>query len=186
LEAELRDYVEKKRPVKDGLPLKARTKSDYLATIEPPRVTKSGTKRAAGPLHPIAHKPLASLTSSDIRATYDAAARRSVRRAEYAMQILRAVLRWNGVVIPGNPLGSDTAGRDRITITTGKDDPAPIPPELLRAWWRAAERAPSQVASDYYRFQLLTTDGVSRRGDPRTQVAQVPADQGRGRGPASG
>ena len=49
LEAELRDYVEKKPRVKDGLPLKARTKSDYLATIEPPRVTKSGTKRAAGP-----------------------------------------------------------------------------------------------------------------------------------------
>ena len=44
---ELRDYVEKKRRVKDGLPLKARTKSDYL---------------------------------------------------ECAMQILRAVLRWNGVL----------------------------------------------------------------------------------------
>jgi len=72
------------------------------------------------------------------------------------MQILRAVLRWNGVVIPGNPLGRETAGRDRITITTGKGDPAPIPPELLGAWWRAAERAPSQVASDYYCFQLLT------------------------------
>ena len=156
LEAELRDYVEKKRRAKDGLALKARTKSDYLAAIEPPRVTKGGTKRAAGPLHPIAHKPLANLTASDIRATYEAAARRSLRRAEYAMQILRAVLRWNGVVIPGNPLGRETAGRDRITITTGKGDPAPIPPELLGAWWRAAERAPSQVASDYYRFQLLT------------------------------
>ena len=86
---------------------------------------------AAGPLHPIAHKPLATLTASDIRATYETAARRSLRRAEYAMQILRAVLRWNGVVIPGNPLGRETAGRDRITITTGKGDPAPIPPELL-------------------------------------------------------
>jgi hypothetical protein len=156
LEAELRDYVEKKRRVKDGLPLKARTKSDYLATIEPAWVTKSGTRRAAGPLHPIADKPLATLTASDIRATYEAAAKRSMRRAEYAMQILRAVLRWNGVVIPGNPLGRETAGRDRITITTGKGDPAPIPPELLGAWWRAAGKAPSQVASDYYCFQLLT------------------------------
>ena len=156
LEAELRDYVEKKRRAKDGFALKARTKSDYLAAIEPPRVTKSGTRRAAGPLHPIAHKALATLTASDIRATYEAAARRSLRRAEYAMQILRAVLRWNGVVIPGNPLGRETAGRDRITIMTGKGDPTPIPPELLGAWWRAAERAPSQVASDYYRFQLLT------------------------------
>ena len=32
-EAELRDYVEKKRRVKDGLALKERTKSDYLAAI---------------------------------------------------------------------------------------------------------------------------------------------------------
>jgi hypothetical protein len=184
LEAELRDYVEKKRRAKDGLALKARTRSDYLAAIEPPRVTKRGTKRAAGPLHPIAHKALATLTASDIRATYEAAARRSLRRAEYAMQILRAVLRWNGVVIPGNPLGSETAGRDRITIPTGKGGPAPIPPELLGAWWRAAERAPSQVASDYYRFSVA--DGVSRRGDPRTQAAQVPTDQGRGRRPTGG
>jgi len=81
LEVELRDYVERKRRAKDGLALKARTKSDYLAAIEPPRVTKGGTKRAAGPLHPIAHKPLANLTASDIRATYEAAARRSLRRA---------------------------------------------------------------------------------------------------------
>jgi Aminotransferase class-III len=58
LEAELRDYVEKKRRVKDGLALEARTKSDYLATIEPSRVTQSGARRAAGPLHPIAHWPL--------------------------------------------------------------------------------------------------------------------------------
>ena len=77
-------------------------------------------KTSRGPLHPIAHKPLATLTASDIRATYEAAAGRSLRRAEYAMQILRAVLRWNGVVIPGNPLGRETAGRDRITITTGR------------------------------------------------------------------
>ena len=107
------------RRAKDGLPLKARTKSDYLAAIEPPRVTKVGAKRAAGPLHPIAHKPLANLTASDIRATYEAAARRSLRRAEYAMEIRRAVLRWNGVVIPGNPLGRETAGHDRNALHPG-------------------------------------------------------------------
>ena len=64
-------------------------------------------------------------------------------------------IRWLRAM-PGNPLGQETAGRDRITITATKGDPAPIPPELLGAWWRAAERAPSRVASDYYRFQLLT------------------------------
>jgi hypothetical protein len=184
LEAELRDYIEKKRRAKDGLTLKARTKSDYLAAIEPPRMTK-GTKRAAGPLHPIAHKPLATLTASDIRATYEAAARRSLRRAENAMQILRAVLRWNGVVITGNPLGRETAGRDRITITTGKGDPAPIPPELLGAWWRAAGRAPSQVASDYCRFQLLTgcrgveIHGHKLHGYPPIRVGDVEHRAGR-------
>ena len=185
LEVELRDYVEKKRRVKDGLALKARTKSDYLAAIEPPRVTKGGTKRAAGPLHPIAHKPLATLTASDIRATYEAAARRSLRRAEYAMQILRAVLRWNGVIIPGNPLGRETAGRDRITITAGTGDPTPIPPELLGDWWRAAERAPSRVASDYYRFQLLTgcrgveIHGHKLHGYPPIRVGDVDQRAGR-------
>jgi hypothetical protein len=81
------------------------------------------------------------------------------------MQILRAVLRWNGVVIPDNPLGQGTAGRDRITITTSNGEPAPIPPGLLGAWWRAAERAPSQLAADYYRFQLLTgCSGVEIHG----------------------
>ena len=71
LEAELRDYVEKKRRAKDGLALKARTKSDYLAGIEPPRVTKGEQNVPPGPLYPIADKPLATLTASDIRATYE-------------------------------------------------------------------------------------------------------------------
>ena len=44
LEAELRDYVEKKRRAKDGLALKARTRSDYLAAIEPPRGDERGNK----------------------------------------------------------------------------------------------------------------------------------------------
>jgi hypothetical protein len=38
----------------------------------------------------------------------------------------------------------------------GGPSPALIPPEFLGAWWRVAVKAPSQVASDYYRFQLLT------------------------------
>jgi hypothetical protein len=66
----------------------------------------------------------------------------------------------------------------------GDPSPAPIPPEFLGAWWRAAENAPPKVASDYYRFQLLT--GCRGGGDLRTQVARVPADQGGGRRPSSG
>ena len=35
----LRDYVEEKRRANDGLPLKARTRSDYLNMVEPARTT---------------------------------------------------------------------------------------------------------------------------------------------------
>lgn len=87
---------------------------------------------------------------------YTALLKRAEREAVYAMQILRAVLRWHGVVVPGNPLGRDTAGRDRIVLAPAKGNPSPIPPEKLGAWWRASAIAPSRVAADYYRFQLLS------------------------------
>jgi hypothetical protein len=156
LEEALSDYVENKRRAKDGLGLKARTRADYLAMVQGARKTQKGTRQAAGFLYPIAKTPLTELTASDIRDAYDAAVKKSLRRAEYAMQVLRAVLRWHGVVVPDNPLGRETAGRDRITISASRGDPSPIPPELLGAWWRAAGIAPSQLAADYYRFQLLT------------------------------
>ena len=75
--------------------------------------------------------------------------------------------------------GIRTAGRDRITISAPRGDPSPIPPELLGAWWRAAGIAPSQVAADYYRFQLLTgcrgieIHGHKRHGYPPITVGDV-------------
>ena len=75
--------------------------------------------------------------------------------ANYAMQVLRAVVRWHGVVIPHSPLGKDTAERDRIVLAPGRGDPSPIPPERLGAWWNAAGRASSRIAGNHYRFQLL-------------------------------
>lgn len=185
LQKALQDYVENKRRAKDGLALKARTRSDYLAMVEPTRTTEKGTKQAAGFLYPIAHKALADLTANDIRDAYEAAAKKSPRRATYAMQVLRAVLRWHGVAIVGNPLGRETAGRDRITISAPRGDPSPIPPELLGAWWRAAAVAPSQVASDYYRFQLLTgcrgieIHGHKEHGYPPIRVGDVDLRAGR-------
>lgn len=185
LQKAIRDYVENKRRAKDGLALKARTRADYLAMVEPTRTTEKGTKQAAGFLHPMAHKALADLTASDIRDAYEAAAKKSPRRATYAMQVLRAVLRWHGVAIAGNPLGRETAGRDRITISAPRGDPSPIPPELLGAWWRAAAVAPSQVASDYYRFQLLTgcrgieIHGHKQHGNPPIRVGDVDLRAGR-------
>jgi hypothetical protein len=81
LKKALQDYVENKRRAKDGLALKARTRSDYLAMVEPTRTTEKGTRQAAGFLHPIAGKALSELTASDIREAYDAAAKNGWRGA---------------------------------------------------------------------------------------------------------
>lgn len=181
----LREYVDKKRRAKDGLPLKARTKADYLAMVEPGKTTKTGKKVADGLLFHLADKLLLKLTSDDIRDQYSSLLKRSKRQADYAMQVLRAVMRWQGVVVPGNPLGRDTAGRDRIVLAPAKGNPAPIPPERLGAWWRASGKAPSQVAADYYRFQLLTgcrggeIHGDKRYNYPPIRVGDVDCEAGK-------
>lgn len=181
----LREYVDKKRRAKDGLPLKARTKADYLAMVEPGETTKTGKKLADGLLFQLADKLLLKLTSDDIRDQYSSLLKRSKRQADYAMQVLRAVMRWHGVVVPGNPLGRDTAGRDRIVLTPAKGNPAPIPPERLGAWWRVSGKAPSQIAADYYRFQLLTgcrggeIHGDKRYNYPPIKVGDVDCDAGK-------
>lgn len=182
----LREYVEKKRRTKDGLPLKARTKAEYLAMIEPGKTSKSGTKKFAdGELFSIAHRLLSDLTAEDIRKVHAAQIEYSERRATYAMQVLRAVLRWHGVAIPGNPLGRDTAGRDRIALPPSRGNPTPIPPERLGTWWLAARAAPSRVASDYYQFQLLTgcrggeIHGEKRYEYPPIKVGDVDCDSGK-------
>jgi hypothetical protein len=181
----VREYVNKKRRAKDGLPLKARTRADYLAMVEPGRVSNSGRKFADGELYPLAHKVLASITGNDIRALHAAVVKRSERQAAYAMQVVRAVMRWHGVVVADNPLARETAGRDRIIIATSAGDPAPIPPEKLGAWWRASAAAPSRVAGDYYRFQLLTgcrgieIHGHKRHGYPAITVGDLDAHAGK-------
>lgn len=181
----LREYVDKKRRAKDGLALKARTKADYLAMLEPGRTSKAGKKFSDGGLYPIAERLLTRLTPDDIRGVHTALLKRSDREATYAMQVLRAVLRWHGVVVPGNPLGRDTAGRDRIVLAPAKGNPSPIPPERLGAWWRASAIAPSRVAADYYRFQLLTgcrggeIHGDKRHGYEPIKVGDVDLDAGK-------
>jgi Arm DNA-binding domain len=175
----VREYVDKKRRAKDGLPLKARTRADYLAMIEPGRTARSGKRFADGELYQLAQKVLTAITGNDIRDLYAALLQRSERQATYAMQVVRAVMRWHGVVVADNPLARDTPGRDRIIIATGVGDPAPIPPEKLGEWWRAAAAAPSPIAADYYRFQLLTgcrgieIHGHKRHGYPPIKVADL-------------
>jgi integrase len=181
----LQEYAERKRRSKDGLPLKARTKADYLGMVTSGRVGRDGQRFADGELVALASLRLSDIAPQAIRRTYERCARKSARRAGYAMQVLRAVLRWHGVVIADNPLGKDTAGRDRIVLAPPKGDPSPIPPERLGAWWNAARNASSQIASGYYRFQLLTgcrgveIHGHKKLGYPPLRVADVDLQGGR-------
>jgi integrase len=168
----LKDYVKKKRRSKDGLPLKDRTKTDYLAMVEPGGTKLNGKPKQDGALLDIADTPITRISADDVRAVFAKLEKRGQRQAVYAMQVLRAVLNWHGVKIPGNPLGKDVAGRDRIVLSATVGVPKPIPPEYLGAWWRAACNAGSadvggsKLAGDYYRFQLLTgCRGVEILGD---------------------
>jgi hypothetical protein len=173
VEQAVREYVDKKRRAKDGLPLKARTKADYLAMVEPGRKSSKGRKFNDGLLVPLAGKLLSRLTAEDIRGVYQLQLKRSEREATYAMQVLRAVLRWHGISIPNSPLSIETAGRYRIILAPPRCKPAPLPPEKLGAWWLAACSS-ERVAADYYRFQLLTgCRGVEIHGDKRYGYAPI-------------
>jgi integrase len=168
-EAALSDYVKRKRRGKDGLHLKERTRADYLAMVAGGRTTESGRPLADGELHALADKPLAKITADDVRSVHRAAAARGARRATYAMQVLRAVLNWHGVKVPGNPLSRDVAGKDRIILGATTGDPSPIPPERLQAWWNAASTVTSREAADFYRVMLLTG---ARGGELKAVVAR--------------
>lgn len=156
LTAALAEYVKGKRRGKDGLPLKERTKLDYLAMVAPGRVAKNGKPFANGPLFPLADIPLAKITPDNIREVYETEEAKSKRVAVYAMQVLRAVLNWHGVAIPDSPLSKATAGKARIVLSSTNGNPTPIPPERLGAWWRAASDLSGNVSADACRVILLT------------------------------
>ncbi|MCJ0764172.1 tyrosine-type recombinase/integrase [Variovorax terrae] len=150
-------YVRDKRRAKDGLQLSARTKADYLDMVKKGGTNKSGEPFMDGYLYTMAQKPLTKITATQIRELNTRlAATRGERGRLYALQVLRAVLRWHGVKIPDSPLDKDTAGRDRIAIPQNKGNPTPIPPESLGAWWAAASSLDGDVTADALRFQLLT------------------------------
>ena len=147
--------------------------------VTPGRIGRDGRRFADGELVALANLRLSDITPDAIRQTYERCARKSTRRATYAMQVLRAVLRWHGVVIADNPLGKDTAGRDRIVLAPPKGDPISDPARAAGAWWNAAGKASSRIAGDYYRFQLLTgcrgveIHGHKKLGYPPLRVADV-------------
>ena len=153
LEVAVREYVKSKRRTKDGKALKDRTKADYVSMIEPARTEPR--MREAGALYRLAGKSLAKITGDEIRKLYAALEPRGERRRTYAMQVLRAVLRHEGVTIVGDPFSPATAGAQRVRLAVTKGDPTPIAPERLGAWWRAAGKMAS-TGSDQLKFSLLT------------------------------
>lgn len=151
----LREYVKTKRRAKDGLPLKERTRTDYLAMLKHSGTTKTGRITLAGELNSLEERSLHRITAADIRALHAQLADRGERRQTYALQVLRAVFRHYGVTIEGNPLSPSTAGAQRVALAPSRGNPTPIPAQRLGAWWRAAGAVKS-VGADQLRFQLLT------------------------------
>jgi len=152
----LETYIQGKRRGKDGLALKARTRADYLAMIKPGGTRNDGKPFANGLLYALADKSIYRITGQQIRDLYRDHAQRSQRQAVYAMQVLRAVLNWHGVKMEDSPLAKSTAGNKRIVLPPTSGKPAPIPPEKLGAWWKAAQSRAGQAAADGCRFILLT------------------------------
>lgn len=149
-------YVKGKRRAKDGLALKERTKNDYLAMVTRGGTKSTGEAFIGGPLATLADKPIHRITAADIHAVYSVTLKRSQRQATYAMQVLRAVLNYQGVTVADSPLSKATAGKNRIVLPPTKGKQLSIPPEKLGDWWRAATAKAGNVSADGCRFILLT------------------------------
>lgn len=168
----LEQYVEKKTRKGSGLHLKERTKADYRAMLKPGKAKPDGTQGPDGELFTLADKPIHAITAADIRRVHEKNEERSVRRAAYAVVVLRAVLNWKTIIVPNDPFGKDTKGQNHIDLPTYDGKPKPIRKPYRGLWWRAAcnagsaEVGGSKLAGDYYCFRLLTgTRGVEVLGD---------------------
>src|SRR3990167_9493452 len=115
-EAVVEYLAEKKR--RDGLPLKQRTHDDYMAMIKPSRLTAAGKRTRGGTLATLADKPIHAITADDIKAVHKANLLRGERQAIFAMQTLRAVLRWHNVKIENDPLNPATHDIPKAPLST--------------------------------------------------------------------
>lgn len=158
LAAALVEYVEDRRR-KDGLALKPRTQTDYLKMIRPGRIRKDGTRTVDGCLFQLADRPIHQISAAEIKAIHAANLKRGQRSAEYAAQVLRAVLSWHVVHIPHSPFGKEARGKERITIPPARaSDDAPVENllEHLGDFWRVLNGMPVSPATDYLKFLMLT------------------------------
>ena len=159
-------YVTDKRRRTDKLPLKERTKADYLAMLKPPRLTVEGKRTKGGCLARLANKSIYGITAADIKSLHaENLKHHSERQTFYALQTLAAVLRFYAVKIPHSPFSRDTPEAERLYIeTAGVSATEPIEHLLkhLGDWWRALTAQQSPV-SDYLMFLALTG---CRPGEP--------------------
>src|SRR4051794_26407051 len=94
------------------------------------RTRRDGSRSQDGELVDIADLALVRLTGERIRTLHRRLlAARGERRATYAMQVLRALMNWHGAKPTDNPLGRDTAGKDRIAIPQARARGRAIPVE---------------------------------------------------------
>lgn len=152
--AALKHYVTTKERKGDSLPLKERTRADYLGMIEAPRKMKNGNVTKGGSLHLLADKPLTEITCTDIidiRATIEGR-----RRRDYAMQVFRAVMRHNGIKMADDPFDATTAPVNRITIASARSQKNPMTKVNLGKWWNACDTIRSPVAADALKALLLS------------------------------
>lgn len=158
-------YVAEKER-EDGLALKPRTRADYLAMVKSSRATAAGKHTKGGLLAGLADMPLDRITGDAIRDLHKGnQAERGARQSAYALQVLRAVLNWNGIDVPGNPFGKDARGKQRIRIARSRAaDSAPVESLVrnLAPWWRALS-ALEGTEADYLRFLALSG---ARPGEP--------------------
>lgn len=175
------EYVVKQTRTDDQLPLKERTRADYLSMVKPSRLTAAGKPTKGGLLAALASKPIHSLTASAIKAVNDEnKVQRGERQSAYAMQLLRAVLNFYGVTVARSPFDKATPKAERVVIPkTRSSDEAPIVEllENLDTLWRAIEALPPTPAADYLRFILLMG---CRPSEPlRVQVSDCTLAAGR-------
>lgn len=158
-------YIEKKER-DDDLPLKARTRSDYAAMIKPGRPTAAGGHTKGGCLATLASKPIRALTASDIRAVHEESLKTHGQRPTYyALQTLKAVLRYFGITPKGDPFNISKATPEAERVRIKKAGVAPREPikrlsSRLGEFWQAL---PDTAVGDYLRFLLLTG---CRPGEP--------------------
>ena len=156
----INQYVTDKRRRTDKLPLKARTKADYLAMVKPSRLTASGKRTKGGALARLAGKSIYQITAEEIRAVHtENLKRHSSRQCFYAMQTLAAILRFYAVKIPQDPFSVETREADRIYLEkagVSKIEPVEHLLTHLGEWWRALHALPPSPVSDYIAFLALT------------------------------